>query len=608
MSNGLKPNSGNKGSVTKPQFKTVAEENRYLAKENEKNRKTIAEQGKIIAEQAKTIAALKKDNREQKRTIKQLRGAVSRLEKSLVAQSRRTAKAEKALDMVLARLNVADNAHAPTSRQIMRETRKDQAVEDKRKTAERPGPPDGHPGTTDERPATHRVRARLPACDNCGGRWIEVTGMSEEVVTDVEVVKYKKIKMKNLAGKCVGCGHAVEGRFLASDVEACGAAPPGPPGGHHPAPVSGFLPAPGGPGPLDAPSRGGHPEPPGETVEVGNGLVQVRRAETETVVGDVMEAEDIDEEPLEVPEKGTLGFNLLHVILLLWRHRVTVRGTADVLARLYELALSTATVWSALLRMAEALRPEYDAILERILRSPYVHIDETTLRVGKKKMWVWIVATGGMSYYFVDTRAINRIKEILDGYDGIIIVDGYHTSGLLAPYMVQRCTAHMDRDFKKWAKIEGMVTPERRIMRNFADRGRALIYEARDAKEDGCGPERYGEMCARLDALLGYYDRYPEIAKQVAKVRNAGHSLLTFMKYEYVDSTNNLAERELREVVKHRAVKSLLRTMQGAEIFSILLTILMTHKDGNILDLLKKHLGRSGPPATSDGSPGHGDG
>ena len=240
MGSGLKPKSDNKGSVTKPQFKTVAEENRYLARENEKYRKTIARQDKVIAEQAKTIAALKKDNREQKRTIKQLRESVSRLEKSLYAQSLRTTKAEKALDKVLARLNVADNAHTPTSRQIMRETRKDQAVEDKKKTADRPGPPDGHPGTTDERPATHRVRARLPACDNCGGRWIEVTGMSEEVVTDVEVVKYKKIKMKNLAGKCVGCGHAVEGRFLASDVEACGAAPggpapPGTPGAHHPA-------------------------------------------------------------------------------------------------------------------------------------------------------------------------------------------------------------------------------------------------------------------------------------------------------------------------------------------------------------------------------------
>jgi len=39
------------------------------------------------------------------------------------------------------------------------------------------------------------------------------------------------------------------------------------------------------------------------------------------------------------------------------------------------------------------------------------------------------------------------------------------------------------------------------------------------------------------------------------------------MKYEYVDSTSNPAERELREVVKHRVVKSLLRTMTERRYF-----------------------------------------
>lgn len=44
---------------------------------------------------------------------------------------------------------------------------------------------------------------------------------------------------------------------------------------------------------------------------------------------------------------------------------------------------------------------------------------------------------------------------------------------------------------------------------------------------------------------------------------------------------------------------------QKAEIFSILLTILMTRKDGNMPEILKKHLGRSGPPAPSDESPSY---
>ncbi|MBI1658501.1 MAG: hypothetical protein IS632_06990 [Thaumarchaeota archaeon] len=44
-------------------------------------------------------------------------------------------------------------------------------------------------------------------------------------------------------------------------------------------------------------------------------------------------------------------------------------------------------------------------------------------------------------------------KEDTDGHRRIV-VDGYHTAGLLLLDMVQRCTAYMDCDFKKWTKME----------------------------------------------------------------------------------------------------------------------------------------------------------
>ena len=86
--------------------------------------------------------------------------------------------------------------------------------------------------------------------------------------------------------------------------------------------------------------------------------------------------------------------------------------------------------------------------------------------------------------------------------------------------------------------------------------------------------------------------KYPELEKQVNKVANAGHRLFTFMKYSYVDSTNNLAERLLREIVKHRAIRTVFRTEGGAETFGTLMSIFMTYKyaDTELMPLLKKHL------------------
>ena len=200
----------------------------------------------------------------------------------------------------------------------------------------------------------------------------------------------------------------------------------------------------------------------------------------------------------------------------------------------------------------------------------------------------WFVGTREFSYYFVSTRKTALIKEMLKNYKGILIVDGYHTSKLLDPERVQRCTAHMDRDFKRWAKKEEMLTPHLRRVRNFCAAGRTIIHEAREAKKAGLGPEKYEEMCKRTHALIKYYKRYPEMAGIVNKVSNAMPSLFTFMNYSFVDSTNNLAERGMREVVKHRAVKSLLRTMEGAGVFAVLLTILMTNPGKDLLKLLKK--------------------
>ena len=472
------------------------------------------------------------------------------------------------------------------------------------------------------------VRARLPACKACKCRWIKITKKSKEYLTEVAKVVYEKIMMVQLEGNCVGCNEEIIGEFQLDDVREIE-----PSGGTDDATPSGAGPAAGKPDGGDgtdskAPVRSGGVR----EVDVGNGLVQLVRdeaaaeagnpdlledaaaehadkhADEDVKVGDVVEAVDVDGEKLEIPKKGKMGFNLLHAILLLWRHRVTDRGVVDVLIRLHKLRLSPATIWSSLARMANGLRPEYDIILKAILSSPYIHVDETSFYVGKEKMWVWVITTREGVYYFVDSRSTNYIKEILKDYRGILIVDGYHTYKLLPPEFVQRCVVHIDRDLKKWAKDEEKMMPHRRIARNFAKKVRSLIWEAKELKKAGRGPETFEEMCARLDEALKYYDRYPEIKKYVGYVRNAGRRIFTFMNYDYVDSDNNLAERAMREVVKHRVVKSLLRTEKGAEIFAILLTIMMTHKNADVLELLKKYMarGRESGREKQDETPGRG--
>ena len=151
--------------------------------------------------------------------------------------------------------------------------------------------------------------------------------------------------------------------------------------------------------------------------------------------------------------------------------------------------------------------------------------------------------------------------------------------------------------FDRGVRGVGLLPPRPRITRNFAKKVRALIREAKDLKKEGRGPGMYDAMCAKMDAVLKYYDRHPEIKKYVGYVRNAGHPIFTFMNYDYVDSDNNLAERAMREVVKHRVMKSLLLTTGGAEIFAILLTVMMTYKTGTCWNCSKNTWPGAGNPA-----------
>ena len=653
----MRKKSGGKSGSNEPQFGAVADAVAYYREKLALTEKAVTEKDKIVEKQAKTIAkrdatiekrdktiekqigtiaALRGKNRAQASTmkematkIKNLEAAMRRQEEIIKKQTLENKRTKKALEVALHDLNIECSAHKPTSQQMVRDTNGNggnaPAVEGadnegEAKPAKRRGPPKGHPGTTDKRAATHMVRARLPICKACKCKWIKITKMSKEFLTEVAKVIYEKIMMVHLEGNCVGCNERIVGEFQLDDVREIE-----PPGGTDDTTPSGAGPATGRPDGDDgtdgkAPVRSGGVR----EVSVGNGLVQLVRdeaaeenaaeaaeeaenpdlledaaaehadehADEDVKVGDIVEAVDIDGEKLEIPEKGRLGFNLLHAILLLWRHRVTDRGVVDILIRLHRLRLSTATIWYSLMRMANGLRPEYDIILKAILSSPYIHVDETSFYVGKEKMWVWVITTREGVYYFIDSRSTNYIKEILKDYKGILIVDGYHTYRLLPPEYVQRCVVHIDRDLKKWAKDEEKMTPHRRIARNFAKKVRSLIWDAKELKKAGRGPEMFEEMCARLDEVLKYYDRYPEIKKYVGYVRNAGRRIFTFMNYDYVDSDNNLAERAMREVVKHRVVKSLLRTKKGAEIFAILLTIMMTHKNSDVLELLKKYLAR----------------
>lgn len=120
------------------------------------------------------------------------------------------------------------------------------------------------------------------------------------------------------------------------------------------------------------------------------------------------------------------------------------------------LRVGSQTLWDQIEALAGLLRPSYDALRQRVLDSPLVHADETHWRLmsktSKKRWWVWAAATkDSVVYRILDSRSAEAAAEILPGYNGIVMADGYKAYETLARegpgFQLVHCWAHARRKF-----------------------------------------------------------------------------------------------------------------------------------------------------------------
>ena len=233
-----------------------------------------------------------------------------------------------------------------------------------------------------------------------------------------------------------------------------------------------------------------------------------------------------------------------------------------------------AVVWGA----NERVSGTWEAIPERIRQAATVYADETSFRVGGVKWWLWTFTTTEESLFVLrPSRSEKVVKEVLgEGFAGkVVVCDGwkaYPHEG----WILQRCWAHLLRIAKAGAEESAKggelyvalselherltreletVSPGARA-RRLREGERALAELVR----------RYGKSCAR------------GVRKVVTYLKNGMPWWLTFLKRPGVEPTNNRAERALREGVVIRKIVGTLRTGEGAEAWTRLLSVIGTWK------------------------------
>jgi len=279
------------------------------------------------------------------------------------------------------------------------------------------------------------------------------------------------------------------------------------------------------------------------------------------------------ENSADIPVLGRFGpRTCAHVALLKFSDRLPHVKVVQALSRQFGLTMTPPTVLRITQRVADATRASYEGLLQQLLKEPYIQIDETPLRVSGRTYWVWIFTTPQMTLYVVrPSRGRNVVQDILHDYKGVIVTDGYTVYEGIGGAQ-QRCWAHLLREAEFLASKHVAAKPVLEQLRQLYREARTLTKRRIDrvAVHDA--------LMLRMRQLIEICGAYKELRKFATTLVNGIHSWFIAILHKGVPLTNNLAERQLREIVVQRKIFGTLRTDRGCTTLETIMSLIMTWK------------------------------
>ncbi|MEK7396258.1 MAG: TM0106 family RecB-like putative nuclease, partial [Candidatus Poribacteria bacterium] len=195
-------------------------------------------------------------------------------------------------------------------------------------------------------------------------------------------------------------------------------------------------------------------------------------------------------------------------------------------------------------------------IIQRILASSVVHVDETKINIQGIEQYVWVFTDGNnVILKLTETREVTIVHEVLHNYNGILISDFYAGYDSITCRQ-QKCWVHLIRDLNNDLR-EAPFDSEFEI---FILEVRNLFIPIIKAVE------KYGLKKRNLNKFMKNVDRFYEsvIVNKTYKSELAIKyqkrfiryrvSLFTFLEYDGVPWNNNIAERAIRHLAIQRNI------------------------------------------------------
>lgn len=233
-----------------------------------------------------------------------------------------------------------------------------------------------------------------------------------------------------------------------------------------------------------------------------------------------------------------------------------------------------------MLRAADRLQENHQAIVRRLWGSPWIVPDETGWRIGGQLAWLHVAVGDAAVAYLVHARRGFEAAALLIGkdYAGTLIHDGWAPYENFEQAIHQTCLAHLLRrcDELLETAVGGAVLFPRKVKALLAE-----ALEVRDRRDDGylrpaTAARRAKGLYQQIETLIAPTKTHAGNEKLANHLWEHQTQLFTFLEFPGIDATNWRAEQAIRPAVVNRKVWGGNRTEAGAQAQGVLLSVLAT--------------------------------
>ncbi len=296
-------------------------------------------------------------------------------------------------------------------------------------------------------------------------------------------------------------------------------------------------------------------------------------------------------------ETGILPFTeygintFMMVMILRFKCHSSLQNIAAVMTLSHGLKLSKSDISNILKQAKIYLKSKYNKLVETVREGEVVYSDETGWLVSGQSAWMWIMTNEkGTVYFAAESRGKGIAKELYGNSSAFSMHDGlksYQSSA--APDKQCYCWSHVLRfAFEETANEKegsGAVLLRDELVRIYRLAGNRPEYSLVKLKNI---------LSIRLDRVLKANSQNQSIINIQNRVKDQKTGLINSLLYTK-DGTNNLAERDLRNMAIKERISFGSATFSGMETTAVLASIIQTleKKRENLIPSLKSYL-RSG--------------